>query len=63
MMRGGMPFGTGGSSFHWTNDNPAQGNTYRTDQKMTSSKAISRNVIPTASSSTVTSGAALAAWT
>ena len=29
MMRGGMPFGTSGSSFHWTNDNPARGNTYQ----------------------------------
>ena len=32
MMRGGMPFGTGGSDFRWTNDNPAQGNTYRTEE-------------------------------
>ncbi len=32
MMRGGMPFGTGGSDFHWTNDNPAQGNTYQTEE-------------------------------
>lgn len=32
MMRGGMPFGAGGSDFHWTNDNPAQGNTYRTEE-------------------------------
>ena len=32
MMRGGMPFGTGGSNFHWTKDNPARGNTYRTEE-------------------------------
>ena len=32
MMRGGMPFGTGGSDFDWTKDNPAQGNTYRTEE-------------------------------
>ena len=32
MMRGGMPFGTGGSNFHWTNDNPGQGNTYQTEE-------------------------------
>ena len=32
MMRGGMPFGAGGFDFHWTNDNPAQGNTYRTEK-------------------------------
>ena len=32
MMRGGMPFGAGRSDFHWTNDNPAQGNTYRTEK-------------------------------
>ena len=30
MMRGGMPFGTGESSFHWANDNPTRGNTYKT---------------------------------
>ena len=32
MKRGGMLFGTGRSNFHWTNDNPAQGNTYRTEE-------------------------------
>ena len=31
MMRGGMPFGTSGSNFHWTNHNPTQGNTYQTE--------------------------------
>ena len=32
MMRGSMPFGTSRSDFHWTNDNLAQGNTYRTEE-------------------------------
>ena len=32
MMRGAMPFGTSGSNFHSANDNPAQGNTYRTEE-------------------------------
>ena len=32
MMRGDMPFRTGGSNLHWTNDSPAQGNTYRTEK-------------------------------
>ena len=32
MMRGGMPFGTGGSDFHWTSDNSTQSNTYRTEE-------------------------------
>ena len=32
MMRGGMPFGTSRSDFHWTNDKPTQGNTYRTEE-------------------------------
>ena len=29
MIRGGMPFGTAGSDFHWTNDDPTRSNTYR----------------------------------
>ena len=32
MMRGGMPFETGESDFHWSNDNPAQGNTDRAEE-------------------------------
>ncbi len=32
MMRGSMPFGNGRSDFHWTNNNSAQDNTYRTEE-------------------------------
>ena len=32
MMRGGMPFGTGGSDFHWTNDNPTRSKSYQTEE-------------------------------
>ena len=32
MIRGGMPFRTGGSDVHWTNDNPTRSNTYRTGE-------------------------------
>ena len=32
MMRARMPFGIGESDFHWTDDNPARGNTYRTGE-------------------------------
>ena len=31
MMRGGIPFGTNGSDLPWANDNPGQGNTFRTE--------------------------------
>ena len=30
MIRGGMPFRTAGSNYHWTNDNPTRSNTYQT---------------------------------
>ena len=32
MMRGGMPFGSGGSTFRWTNDDPTRGDTYRPEK-------------------------------
>ena len=32
MMRGGMPFGTGGPDFHWTKDSLTQGNACRTEE-------------------------------
>ena len=32
MIRGGMPFRTGRSDFHWTNDNPTRTNTYWTGE-------------------------------
>ena len=32
MIRGGMPFRTSGSDFHWTNDNPTRSNTNRTGE-------------------------------
>jgi UPF0716 protein FxsA len=31
-MPPGMPFGIGGSDFHWTKDNSTQGNTYQTEE-------------------------------
>ena len=32
MMRGRMPFGTGGADFHWTSDNLTRSNTYQTEE-------------------------------
>ena len=32
IMRGSMPFGTGGSNFHRTNDNPTRGSAYETGE-------------------------------
>ena len=32
MMPAGMPFGIGGSDFHWTKYNSTQGNTYQTEE-------------------------------